>query len=50
MMVLIQKSDFCLAETGKEYHKNFVAKAFLLKTVGDAIRQKGSDYIWKDGS
>lgn len=58
-MVLVQKSDFCLAEIGKAYNKNFVAKdclgvsdmeAFLLKTVGDAIRGKGSDYIWKDGS
>lgn len=59
MTVLVQKSDFILAEIGKDYHKNFVAKDclevthmgnFLLKTVGDAFREKGSDYIWKDGS
>lgn len=58
MVQIISKDDFRFLEIDREFQKDFVAKdarelsameCFLLRTVGDAIREKGSENFWNQG-
>lgn len=54
----INKNDFLLREISREFHNNFIAmdsnelsdaESWMLKTVGDALRESGSEHFWNNG-
>jgi len=57
MIKTVSEADFRLVEIPKEDHKDFTAidrlavmQSFLLRTIGDALRDKGTEEFWIGGN